>query len=90
MRHILEATGIHSLTATNSVAQENSITIKNEHRSVNVNLTGLQGVSLSINFTSGDSFFGAISGGNVGGRGNVNTSAHLLSLIDSFPGADLL
>ncbi|KAF9488459.1 hypothetical protein BDN71DRAFT_458094 [Pleurotus eryngii] len=69
----VEATGIHGLTATNSVAQGNSITIKSEHRNVHVNLAGLPGVSLNINIISGDSFFGAINGGNVGGRNNVNT-----------------
>ncbi|KAF9490203.1 hypothetical protein BDN71DRAFT_1511466 [Pleurotus eryngii] len=74
----VEATGIHGLTATNSVAQGNSITIKSKHRNVHVNLAGLPGVSLNINFISGDSFFGAINGGNVGGRNNVNTSAYLI------------
>ncbi|KAF9490232.1 hypothetical protein BDN71DRAFT_210936 [Pleurotus eryngii] len=68
-----EATGIYGLTATNSVAQGNSITIKSKHRNVHANLAGLPGVSLNINFISGDSFFGVINGGNVGGRNNVNT-----------------
>ncbi|KAF9490069.1 hypothetical protein BDN71DRAFT_1498728, partial [Pleurotus eryngii] len=69
----VEATGIHGLTASNPVLQGNSITIKSEHRNVRVNLAGLLGVSLNINIISGDSFFGAINGGNVGGRNNVNT-----------------
>ncbi|KAF9490224.1 hypothetical protein BDN71DRAFT_210535 [Pleurotus eryngii] len=69
----VEASGIHGLTGTNSVARGNSITISSEHRNVYVNLAGLPGVSLNINFISGDSYFGAISGGNIGGRNNVNT-----------------
>ncbi|KAF4565304.1 hypothetical protein EYR36_001874 [Pleurotus pulmonarius] len=75
LRFTVEATGIHGLTATNSVAQGNSITIKSEHRNVQVNLAGLHGVSLNINFISGDSYFGAISRSIVGGTNNVNTSA---------------
>ncbi|KAF9491251.1 hypothetical protein BDN71DRAFT_1453142 [Pleurotus eryngii] len=70
----VEASSIHGLTGINSVARGNSITISSEHRNVHVNLAGLPGVSLSINFISGDNFFGAISGGNVGGRNNINTS----------------
>lgn len=79
----VEATGIRGLTATNSVAQGNSITIKNEHRSVNVNLAGLQGVSLNINFNSGDTYSGPISGGNVGGRNNVNTCVYLIITVQT-------
>ncbi|KDQ22969.1 hypothetical protein PLEOSDRAFT_177382 [Pleurotus ostreatus PC15] len=56
----------------------NSITIKSGHRNVHVNLAGLHGVSLNINFISGDSYFGAISGGNVGGRNNVNTCVYFI------------
>ncbi|KAF9492546.1 hypothetical protein BDN71DRAFT_1591625 [Pleurotus eryngii] len=69
----VEATGIHGLTATNSVAQGDSITIKSEHRNVHINLAGLPGISLNINFISGDSYFGAISNSNIGGTNNVNT-----------------
>lgn len=69
----VEATGIHGLTSTNSVAQGNSITIKNVHRNVLVNLPGLHGVSLNINFISGDRYHGAIYGGNVV-EGTMSTS----------------
>ncbi|KAF9487650.1 hypothetical protein BDN71DRAFT_1513752 [Pleurotus eryngii] len=79
----VEATGIHGLTATNSVAQGNLITIKSEHRNVHVNLAGLPGVSLNINFISGDSFFGGINGGNVGGRNNVNTCGYLIVALET-------
>ncbi|KAF7416445.1 hypothetical protein PC9H_002711 [Pleurotus ostreatus] len=74
----VEATGIHGLTATNSVAQGNSITIKSGHRNVHVNLAGLHSVSFNINIISGDSYFGAIHGGNVGGRNNVNTCVYFI------------
>ncbi|KAG9225282.1 hypothetical protein CCMSSC00406_0009960 [Pleurotus cornucopiae] len=69
----VEATGIHSLSATTSVTQRNSITIKSGHRNVHVDLAGLHSVSFNINIISGDSYFGAIHGGNIGGRNNVNT-----------------
>ncbi|KAF9488871.1 hypothetical protein BDN71DRAFT_405683 [Pleurotus eryngii] len=70
----VEATGIHSLTGTNSVAHGNSITIASEHHNVHVNLAGIPGVNVNINIISGDHFFGAISGGIVGGRNNINTN----------------
>ncbi|KAF4565309.1 hypothetical protein EYR36_001879 [Pleurotus pulmonarius] len=85
----LEATGIHGLTATNSVAQGNSITIASEHRNVQVNLAGLHGISVNINFISGDSYFGAISSSNIGGTNNVNTSAPYCVIASSSSTANL-
>ncbi|KAF9490094.1 hypothetical protein BDN71DRAFT_1511575 [Pleurotus eryngii] len=79
----VEASGIHGLTGTNSVARGNSITISSEHRNVHVNLAGLLGVSLNINFISGDSYFGAISSSNIGGMNNVNTSAYLIVTLET-------
>ncbi|KAF4565311.1 hypothetical protein EYR36_001881 [Pleurotus pulmonarius] len=73
LRFTVEATGIHGLTATNTDTQGNSITIKSEHRNVQVNLAGLHGISLNINFIAGDNFSGAISSSNIGGTNNVNT-----------------
>ncbi|KAF9492490.1 hypothetical protein BDN71DRAFT_1509398 [Pleurotus eryngii] len=79
----VEATGIHGLTGTNSVACGNLITIASAHRNVHVNLAGLQGVSLNINFISGDSYFGAISNSNIGGTNNVNNSAYLIVTLET-------
>ncbi|KAF7416463.1 hypothetical protein PC9H_002729 [Pleurotus ostreatus] len=56
----------------------NSITIKSGHRNVHVDLAGLHSVSFNINIISGDSYFGAIHGGNIGGRNNVNTCVYFI------------
>ncbi|KAF9488867.1 hypothetical protein BDN71DRAFT_1512667 [Pleurotus eryngii] len=79
----VEASSIHSLTGTNSVACGNSITIASEHRNVQVNLAGLHGVNININFISGDSYFGAISSSNIGRMNNVNTSAYLIVTLET-------
>ncbi|KAF9486884.1 hypothetical protein BDN71DRAFT_1514518 [Pleurotus eryngii] len=79
----VQASGIHGLTGTNSVACGNSITISSEHRNVHINLAGLPGVSLNINFNSGDSYFGAISSSNIGGTNNVNNSAYLIVTLET-------
>lgn len=61
-----------SSTSTNSASLGNGFTLSSEHRIVNVNY---------INAIMGDAFMGPISGGNNGGRNNVNTSACLYLII---------
>lgn len=62
----ISAQEISLLTGTNSVSTGNSCTITSDHRIVN------------INYIMGDVYWGPISGGNVGGRDNVNFSAYQL------------
>ncbi|KAF4588368.1 hypothetical protein EYR38_010336 [Pleurotus pulmonarius] len=65
------AIGVQCLTAANSVFAGNSVTMGD--RSVPIRPTIPQGVTVNINYIAGDSYFGAISGSNNGGRNNVNT-----------------
>ncbi|KAJ8689348.1 hypothetical protein PTI98_013375 [Pleurotus ostreatus] len=66
------ASGIQGLTATNSVAAGNSVTITSEHRNIRVNFPNARTVSVNINFISGDAYFGAITSSNIGGVNNMN------------------
>ncbi|KAF4567093.1 hypothetical protein EYR36_010709 [Pleurotus pulmonarius] len=64
--------GIQGLDGSNSAAAGKFITIASEHRNVRVTFINLQGLSVHVNFISGDAYFGTFNRSNVGGANNVN------------------